>query len=278
MGWLAFVALALVVGAFLILRKKPERTRNDESRQRLPERATQPASDPRAAQLAGHVELLKAKWTAAEEDRDAGKPSSVPSWFFDPPTERQLERLSRDGLAVRGEGLTKGAASDLIGLSEPVEDGDAEVLRFFKVPLKDMNQTLARYEVARLIADPANMSAWEGRPADAMQKECLRFYGVAVPRGLTVTAAAALITEKEADLEAQGSKLAEEWSSFERLVDELSDRETCEDYGIKKPTLAMIRAAVEELRKGGKSLDELETEPELVTDKIIEMRPEMERA
>ena len=72
-----------------------------------------------------------------------------PQWFFEPATERQLVRLEREGL--KGITLTKGQASDLIGLSEPPDDADNEVLKFFGAPLAE-NQTMARAGARELLA------------------------------------------------------------------------------------------------------------------------------
>jgi hypothetical protein len=69
----------------------------------------------------------------------------------------------------------------------------------------------------------------------------------------------------------------DEWDSYRSILDELSDKETCEDYCIKKPSLAAVRTAIDKLRQSGLSLSDLEDDLEIVTQKLIELKPELER-
>ncbi len=117
-----------------------------------------------------HKVWLSARWTEANRQREAGKLKTFPSWFFDEATERQTKLLTEKGISLSGGQVSKGQASDVIGLFFPVEEGDADVLKFFKVPTKGLNQTTARAEVAKLQADPEKASAWDQRPANPMQK------------------------------------------------------------------------------------------------------------
>lgn len=278
MGWITLVVFIGLVAYFALQRRGVNKTST----------ATRPMSNPpRSSSTSGsgvatasrvlseNMAYLKDQWAAAEKERDSGTTSTFPHWFFDAPTERQLERIKTDGLHVGGPGLTKGAASDLIGLALPVEDGDAEVLKFFKVPLKGLNQTRARYEVKRLPADAQNASAWNERPADPLQKECLKFFGIPAPRGLTCVQAAQIIDDHRTKLDEGSSKQADEWDSFESIVDQLSDKDTRDDFELKKPTLSAIRLAVDALLAEGKSMDDLDTGIELVAEKLIEMKPEL---
>jgi hypothetical protein len=223
-----------------------------------------------------HKAWLQARWKTADEQQQAGNASSYPAWYFDAATPRQMERIASEGLSLPGGKLSKGQASDIIGLFEPPEDEDVAVLKFFKAAAPK-NQTMARADVQRLLADEANVVLWNSRPAEALQREQLRFYGKSLPKGLTVPAAAALINSTEAELAARGSPLVEEWEAYQRLIEEFSDRETCEDHGIKKPSLADIRAAVEELRKTGRTTADLSDEPADVAEKMLEMKPDLAR-
>lgn len=221
--------------------------------------------------------FLKSQWALAEQQKQAGNVSAFPYWFFDPVTERQIKRLEGSEFSIRP--CTKGQASDVIGLTEPLEDDDADVLKFFKVPLRNLNQTLGRYRVKALLSDPEKKAAWENRVADAMQKEFMRFVGIQVPKGLTYDAAVAAqnayMSEHAKDDAAQ-TKL-DEWNDFESIVEELWDADSREIYEIKKPSLPAIRAAVDGLIAEGKKLSELSDEIDLVTDKLLSMKPELAR-
>lgn len=161
-------------------------------------------------------EWLAARWALA--DTTSGKESGlIPSWFHDPPTERQLERLKNDGI-VAPPRLTKGMASDLIGLRQPVRSQDAEVLALFKKPIRGLSETQGRHEVALLLSEPANRAAWEKRPAKPMQKQFLRWFGLGVPKGLTFPEAERLINEHKNHLSRAEQHT---WDNFETFVEEL---------------------------------------------------------
>ncbi|ARO87959.1 hypothetical protein EBAPG3_009370 [Nitrosospira lacus] len=170
--------------------------------------------------------------------------------------------------------LPKAETSDVIGLLLPVEESDKQVLRFFKVPIKGLNQTTARAEVAKLQADPEKAAAWDQRPAEAIQKEFYKFFGVKVPRGLTHIAAADYIGKHQQTLDSQQ---LDDWSSYRSILGDLLDKDTRDCYYIKKPSVATIRAAIEALRQSGMSLSDLEGDLEIVTQKLIELQPELER-
>lgn len=101
----------------------------------------------------------------AEQAKASGKLGEFPRWYFDSATQPQLEHLTRMHVKVTDTELTKGSASDLIGIFEPMDEGDAEVLRFFHVDVspEQRNETRGRMEVARIFADPLNRTKWEER-------------------------------------------------------------------------------------------------------------------
>jgi hypothetical protein len=178
---------------------------------------------------------------------------------------------------VTNENLTKGKASDLIGLLEPVEEEQEAVLKFFKVSVRSMNQSRARYEVDKLLADPDNAEAWNRRPAESLQKEFLRFFSKRIPKGLTYVEAERMINEHRARLVDDDSARLDEWDSFESIAMDLADKDTREDYGLKKPSLSALRDAIDTLRKEGHSMEELAGDLDLVAQKLIELRPDLER-
>lgn len=275
MGYLVFAVVAAVVAYYLFIRKDKEPSERSSTGGQIPQQAPAKAKEigGPTSSVQGQIDYLNAQWTAAKKERDSGAVSTFPKWFFDPVTERQLARLKSDGTAVSGGSLTKGAASDLISLREPLDDDDAEILRFFKVPLKGMNQAIGRYEVKRLLSNAENEAAWKARPAEPMQKEYLKFFGFAVPRGLTTAEAYQLMAAHRKTPSAQDEKKNAEWQSFESIVTELEDREARQDYGIKKPSLSAIKEAMAALRAKGEDADDTLA----VVDQLIEMKPELAR-
>jgi hypothetical protein len=80
-----------------------------------------------------------------------------------------------------------------------------------------------------------------------------------------------------ADRVSLASPQRDEWDSYRSILDQLSDKDTREDYGIKKSSLATVRTTIDELRQSGVSLSDLEGDLDLVTQKLIELKPELER-
>ena len=275
MGYLVFAVVAAVVAYYMFIRKDKEPAERSSTGRQRPQQAPAKAKEigGPTSSVQGQIDYLNAQWTAAKKERDSGAVSTFPKWFFDPVTERQLERLKSDGTAVSGGSLTKGAAPDLISLREPLDDDATEILRFFKVPLKGMNQAIGRYEVKRLLSNAENAAAWKARPAEPMQKEYLKFFGLAVPRGLTTVEAYQLMAVHRKETPEQDEKKTAEWESFESIVNDLEDRETREDYDIKKPSLSAIKDALAALRAKGEDADDLQ----LVVDQLIQMKPELAR-
>jgi hypothetical protein len=120
-----------------------------------------------------HKEWLSSRWSEAKRQLESGDLKSFPSWYFHEVTERQSGFLTDKGINLSGGQLSKGQASDVIGLFFPMDDDDKEFLKFFDVPTKGLNQTTARAEVAKLQADPEKAAAWKRRPVEPIQKSSI---------------------------------------------------------------------------------------------------------
>lgn len=115
--------------------------------------------------LEENEDWITERWNRAKKERDQGDLTSVPKWYFHEATKQQKERIRKEGYDIREDNiLTKGEATDIIGLFEPVSDRDKEVLEFFEIPLEGMNRSRAQYEVSKLFSNPANVERWENRP------------------------------------------------------------------------------------------------------------------
>ena len=240
----------------------PMREYDDETREKI-------------AILQASEEWLEQRWERAKAEKAAGELRTVPHWFFDDPTDAQMRRLADMGLRLENDPVTKGQASDLIGLFEPPEEDNERILSFFKVPVRAMSETKAREEVAKLLADPEKRSAWESRPATPMQKEFYRFFGLKVPRGLSHEHAIAFIVWHRSTLPESQKAQLEEWDLFEAVYEDyVGDRDIREDYGIKKPSVSLYREAWQALKADGKSISEIDDDPEIVVAKIAELGAE----
>lgn len=210
--------------------------------------------------------LLYDHWKEVEDGK-----VSVRGWYHDPVTEAQLNRLKEDGIKLPGRPITKGQASDLIGLGEPPEPKQLEILKFFKVtglPLK--HQSLAQIEIDRIFSDPEKYEQWKNRPATQLQKEYYRYFGLPIPKGLTASEAESTMSSHELTEEQQ-----DEWFSYEDIVDEFQDKDFREVYDLKKPPISVIRQAIAQHTAKGDRLTDLSADD--LIDTLLEIKPDLEK-
>jgi hypothetical protein len=220
---------------------------------------------------------MEERWDTARKERDAGELKSVPSWFFDDVTDRQLQKIAEIGFKIKRGRLTKGKASDIIGLFEPAEAEDIDILRFFKIPLKDMNKSRAKYEVVKLFNDPVKKETWKKRPAHPMQKEFYKFFGLKVPKALNYEEASKFIMKYKMEIIEQDESILDEWVAYEEVYDIINHIDIREDYELKKISPSLYRLAIDQLKNEGYILQNLSDEPEIVIDKIIEIKPDLQK-
>lgn len=222
-------------------------------------------------------EWLEDRWKLAQEQQLSGHGKIFPKWYFDAPTERQLEKLEKLNVSVNRKKITKGQASDLIGMHYPADEEYLEILKFFKVAIRGMKQTQARHEVALIFEDEKKTQAWKDRPPSALHKEFFKFFGIKLAKGTTHEQATRLINEHESEMFDKNDPRLEEWEAYEQIIDELSDPDLRKYYEIKKPSSTLIKQAIGELQKDGKSYQDISDDIDILVDKIIELKPELQR-
>jgi len=222
--------------------------------------------------LDANIGWLRERWALAEEHRQPQSRGIFPRWFYDDATERQLARLARMHIDTGGRILSKGQASDVIGLFEPADEENADILKHFGVVLQPevRNETRARHEVAKLMLSAANQEAWRNRPASALQKAFFGYFGVALPRGLSQPEADDLI---EQHLEAWGEAKRREWEAFEMTFEDLSDAEIRADIELKKVPLSVYSEAFKKVLAAGGDVED----PYVLGEQIKVLRPDLKR-
>jgi hypothetical protein len=101
-----------------------------------------------------NIVWLKKRWDRVQKEKESGVLMTLNWWYFDEATDRQLTRIKRIGVDISRAKITKGQASDLIGLFEPADAKDMEILKMHSIPLAGMNQTKAREHVAKIRNEP----------------------------------------------------------------------------------------------------------------------------
>ena len=203
------------------------------------------------------------RWKA-QEDGEAG----FPGWFSDAPSERQIEVLKESGWPI-SKHLTKGTASDLIGLGYTADADEVEVAKFFKRNRRNLSQTEGREIVRQLTNSPEMQEAWHSRPPSALIKAQLKFLGVKLPKGASHEAALDLLAEAEPTEEQETL-----WEQIEYAYDEFVDPDSRDLYEIKKPTPNQVVEATKAIVADGEDPDD----PDSIAEKLIELYPALEKA
>ena len=119
---------------------------------------------------------LEDRWKLAQEQKISGINGIFPEWYFDEVTERQIKKLNELSISF-SKNITKGQASDLIGMQEPVDNESIKVLKFFKIKTAGINKVQARHKVALIFENKENAKKWKERPPAQYQKEFFKFFG-----------------------------------------------------------------------------------------------------
>lgn len=118
-----FVIGLIVIVALLLLFRTSKKSSSwarplaEPKERRVPQKLpsqTQPTGTKEEQILEENMVWLREKWELANKEREAGEIKTVPNWFFDDVTERQLRKLEEIGGTIKGGRPTKGQASDMI--------------------------------------------------------------------------------------------------------------------------------------------------------------------
>ena len=91
-----------------------------------------------------NIDWLRQRWDRIQAEKNSGVLKSVSNWYFDDATAQQLLQIEQLGFNLSNEKISKGQASDIIGLFEPAETKNMTILKNHNVPLNGINQTKAR--------------------------------------------------------------------------------------------------------------------------------------
>lgn len=210
--------------------------------------------------LEANLQVLEKRWKRVEAT------NAHTSYPYDRPlTDNQKARLLSRGIIVSDKklsSLTVGQASDINSLFYPVDDDDAEVLKFFKVPTTGLNQLSGVEKVHTLLENPANADKWAKRPPTPMQKEFYRFTSTKQPKGLN---AIEMEENIQSILETLEEHLHDEWEEFASVYQEITSREYRNDNDVGKASLKQFRDAYASLKAEGKAFTD-----DLTVDDIVE--------
>nr|WP_249185864.1 HIRAN domain-containing protein [Burkholderia ambifaria] len=115
------------------------------------------------------------------------------------------------------------------------------------------------------------------RPASEYQMEFLKFFNLPISKGLTIGQAGTVISEHRRKLESENRKLLDDWDAYEEIREQFDDPDFRDIYFLKKISSPVLKKALDELRRDGQTMCSLVDDIDLVVDKIIQLKPELER-
>jgi len=122
-----------------------------------------------------------------------------------------------------------------------------------------------------------NAEALRNRPAGVSQTEFAKFFEVKLPPKCTRATADEVLNALREELRESDPAKLEEWQSYKRIVEEMSDTDTLYTYDLKKPGKKVLQQALDSLRVDGNSYSEIEEDLDLLVDRLMEIKPELER-
>ncbi len=115
------------------------------------------------------------------------------------------------------------------------------------------------------------------KPADAWQKECLKFFGLPVSKGLTLAQAAQIIAVHRKKLEIEDKTQLDEWDAYEEICEQFDEADFREEFELKKVSAKALKEALEALKQEGDTMRSLAGDIDKVVDKVIALKPELEK-
>ena len=273
------LVVLFVIGG--VMKGSTSSSASSHSTQPVPHRtksqATRPAASRGSSKAKDDEGWLMERWKAAARQLESGVDEGLfPEWYFDEATDKQLDLLDELGVTYDREIMSKGQASDLIGMHYEPDSDELAILKFFNIRARGWKQTRVRHEVAKLLQEPENVQAWEARPPSAEQKEYMKFFGLKVSKGMTHAEAGKIIGLHQKGIDEDDPRW-EAWEAYEEILDELSDSDNCELYDIKKPSVTLIKQAIVALQKDGKTYRDIADDIDGLAEKLLELKPELQR-
>jgi hypothetical protein len=216
--------------------------------------------------IENNLDKLKGIWDLSAQTPTDGN-NIFPAWYFDSPTNRQLDKLYSLGITKNINTLNKGMASDLIGIFEPADPEHIEIIKFFKSESGQLNQTLARHAARQLLSNPENKTQWENRPASAIQKAFCKLAKISIPKNISLSQANDIFKELPTELQ-------EDWENMQSLWSDLQSSDNREDYNLKKVPIKTFIEAISEIVDEDTDMRDISFDE--LANKIIELNPDLE--
>jgi len=112
------------------------------------------------------------------------------------------------------------------------------------------------------------------QPADSSQKDYFKFFALPLPKGLTSGQAEQTISEH---MKSSKPEEHDEWIGYTNILEEFDDKNFREDYDLKKVGNTVLMEAINQLNAQGKTYKYLSDNIDEVAEKVIELKPDLEK-
>lgn len=267
-GEVIIIGLGILLGLYILNagRRSESKTKTSKSRSRIPR---DPEERSFNEALEADREILNARKKAAEKQAQTGEDLGFPAWFYEEPSEAQLKRLKEDGVPRSMlKKLTKGGASDLIGIMCGPEDENLEALRFFKAWDPSLSQTAVRERLRVIFLSEENSERWRTRPPTTTMKAFAAAYELKLPTKANIETASKAIDEFIGEDEIKSDAL----DCIDSIIDELDDADIRrDDLEIRKPTQRSIVQAFKDI--GREEIEAGDVTVDVVAEALLERNP-----
>ena len=113
------------------------------------------------------------------------------------------------------------------------------------------------------------------RPANSAQKEYLKFFGLQIASDMTSGQAEEAI-EKHQKVSEEGEQ--EQWLGYASIIDDFADSDFRDCHELKKVPKTVLLAAIDQLRQEGKTYTYLGDNIEELVDRVLKIRPELQKS
>lgn len=115
------------------------------------------------------------------------------------------------------------------------------------------------------------------KPANAAQKDFLRFFGLPLPRGMTRGQAEKAITEHRGKLESEDKSMLDEYDAYQEICDEFDDSDFLSDHELKSVSPALLKEALDDLQRRGSTMRSMVDNLDAVVEKIVALKPSVRK-
>lgn len=121
-------------------------------------------------------------------------------------------------------------------------------------------------------------SFFTDKPANPWQKEFYKYFKITVPKGLTFGEAESVIKKHRRKMVKQDKAKHDDWDAYEEIYDEFEDSDFREVHDLKKVNVTLLRKVVNGLIKDGHTMRSLSDDIDIVVERVIELKPEIEKS